>query len=77
MPFFSVALQPLIRNGLIQRVVDKFNLKQAQYAYELQYSLIGNTTYQTRCPVVFAANQQPITSLLEYLTYRRLERKSL
>lgn len=43
--FLSLRYSPLVRSGDIQRVIDKFNLRLAQYAYEVQYSLTGGLTY--------------------------------
>jgi len=43
--FLSLRYSPLVRNAEIQRIVDKFNLRLAQYSYELQYALTGNLNY--------------------------------
>lgn len=43
--FLSLRYSPLVRNAEIQRIVDKFNLRVAQWAYELQYSFTGALAY--------------------------------
>lgn len=43
--FLTLRYNPLVRNGEIQRIADKFNLRASQYAYELQYALTGSLDY--------------------------------
>lgn len=43
----SVRYNPDIQNAEVQRVVDKYNLRVSQFAFELQYALNGQATYNT------------------------------
>lgn len=43
--FLALRYNPGVRNGEIQRVVDKYNLRVAQYQFELQYALTANANY--------------------------------
>lgn len=43
--FLSLRYNPTIQNADIQRIVDKYNLRVAQFAFEIQYALQGSYTY--------------------------------
>lgn len=43
--YLTLRNNPSVRNAEIERVIDKFNLRLAENAYEVQYALTGNINY--------------------------------
>ena len=41
----SIRYNPDIQSADLQRIVDKYNLRRAQFEFEIQYALKGNATY--------------------------------